>query len=78
MSRRVHRERLVALGIVFGGAAAFAATRSLANLLYGVGPADPLTFVTIALLVGLTAVVASYVPARRALRIDPAETLRAD
>lgn len=70
--------RLVALGIACGTAAAFATTRTLGSMLYGVGAADPLTFAAIAILVGLIALLASYVPARRALRIDPAETLRAD
>ncbi|HXE59717.1 MAG TPA: FtsX-like permease family protein, partial [Gemmatimonadaceae bacterium] len=69
---------LVALGIALGAAAALAATRALSSMLYGVGAADPPTFFTIALLVAAIAVVASYVPARRALRIDPAQTLRAD
>jgi len=66
------------LGIALGAAAALAATRALSSMLYGVGAADPHTFFTIALLVAAIAVVASYVPARRALRIDPAQTLRAD
>ncbi|HKT07379.1 MAG TPA: ADOP family duplicated permease [Gemmatimonadaceae bacterium] len=70
--------RLVALGLVLGTAAAVAATRCLASMLYGVGAADPLTFVVIAALVALIALPASYLPARRALRIDPAQTLRAD
>jgi len=48
------------------------------NMLYGVDPADPATFGAIALLVGAIALLASYLPARRALRVDPAETLRAD
>jgi ABC-type lipoprotein release transport system permease subunit len=47
-------------------------------MLYGVSPADPVTFVGIALLVTVIALAASYVPARRALRIDPTEALRAD
>jgi ABC-type lipoprotein release transport system permease subunit len=47
-------------------------------MLYGVSPADPLTFAVIALLVAAIALLASYVPARRASRIDPTEALRAD
>ena len=50
----------------------------LASLLYGVSPADPFSFGVIAVLVVGIACVASYIPARRALRIDPTEALRAD
>jgi predicted permease len=70
--------RLAAAGILAGSVAAAASTRVLASLLYGVSPADPLTFSMIALLVATIALLASYVPARRALRIDPIEALRAD
>ena len=70
--------RLALLGVAVGSAAAAAATRLLGSMLYAVSPADPLTFVVIALLVTGIALLASYVPARRALRIDPAETLRAE
>lgn len=68
--------RLVAAGIVIGVVGAAAATRALRGMLYGVGPADPVTFGAIALLLAAIAVLASYVPARRALRVDPLETLR--
>lgn len=68
--------RLVAAGIVIGMAGAIAATRALRGMLYGVGPADPATFGAIVLLLGVIAMLASYVPARRALRVDPLETLR--
>jgi hypothetical protein len=70
--------RLTALGLALGTAAAVAATRVMTSMLYGVHPGDPVTFAAIALLVGVVALVASYVPARRALRVDPTETLRAD
>ncbi|HEX6535873.1 MAG TPA: FtsX-like permease family protein, partial [Gemmatimonadaceae bacterium] len=70
--------RLTAVGVAVGGAAAIATTRVLASLLYEVRPADPLTFGAIALLIVVISLGASYIPARRALRIDPAETLRAD
>jgi len=70
--------RLAVAGVVIGSGAAVAATRVLESMLYGVSPADPLTLVGIALLVAAIALVASYVPARRALRIDPTEALRAD
>jgi predicted permease len=70
--------RLAVLGVAIGTAAAVAATRLLESMLYGVSPVDPLTFAVIALLVAVIAVLASYVPARRAVRIDPTEALRAD
>lgn len=70
--------RLAAGGVVIGVAVAVAATRVLTSMLYAVRPADPLTFAGAALLVTTVALLASYVPARRALRIDPTEALRAD
>jgi ABC-type antimicrobial peptide transport system permease subunit len=70
--------RLAAAGIVIGVAAAAAATRLLESLLYGVTPADPVTFATIASVVAAIALAASYVPARRAVRVDPTQALRAD
>jgi putative ABC transport system permease protein len=70
--------RLAVLGVVIGTGASAAATRLLDNMLYGVSPADPMTFAGVAVLVAAIAMVASYVPARRALRIDPTEALRAD
>jgi ABC-type antimicrobial peptide transport system permease subunit len=70
--------KLTTLGIVLGIIAAAGSTRVLASLLYGVSPVDPLSFATIALLVMGIALAASWVPARRALRINPTEALRAD
>jgi predicted permease len=70
--------RLTTLGIVIGIAAATASTRVLASLLYGVSPADPVSFTAIVVLVMTIALAASYIPARRATRIDPMEALRAD
>ena len=69
---------LALLGVVLGTITAAATTRLLASMLYGVRPVDPLTFTAIAALVAVIAVVASYVPARRALRVSATETLRAD
>jgi putative ABC transport system permease protein len=57
------------------GAAALL-TRAMSSLLFGVNALDPLTYVAVALALGGTAVLASYLPARRAARIDPAEALR--
>jgi predicted permease len=70
--------KLAALGVAIGVIAAFATTRLLSSLLYGVSPADPASFVGIAALVVGIALAASYIPARRAVRIDPMEALRAD
>jgi putative ABC transport system permease protein len=70
--------RLAAVGVVLGTVAAAASTRVLRSMLYAVSPADPATFAVIALVVAAIALLASYVPARRASRIDPTEALRAD
>ncbi len=68
--------RFAAVGVVLGVAGAAAASRALRGMLYGVGPTDPLTFVATALLLAGVALLASYVPTRRALRVDPLEALR--
>jgi putative ABC transport system permease protein len=68
--------RLSGLGIVVGLIAAFGLTRAMGSLLVGVRPTDPLTFGTIALLFLAVAAAASWVPARRAAQLDPAEALR--
>jgi putative ABC transport system permease protein len=67
---------LAAAGIAGGVVAALALTRLLTNLLYGVTPLDPLTFVAVPALLGGVALLASLVPARRAARLDPLRTLR--
>jgi len=67
---------LAGVGIVIGMVAAGAATRVMTALLYGVGALDPVTYVGVALGLGLTAMLASYLPAARAARVDPAEALR--
>jgi putative ABC transport system permease protein len=69
---------LVALGVAGGLAAAFAATRFLGTLMFGVSPVDPPTFGAAAALLILVALLAHWVPVRRALRIDPASALRGD
>jgi predicted permease len=68
--------RLTLAGIALGLAGAFWLTRVLTDLLFGVEPHDPATFALIALLLALVSLVASYVPTRRALRVDPIRVLR--
>jgi putative ABC transport system permease protein len=68
----------VAVGLAIGLGGAFAVTRVLASLLYEVSVTDPLTFVSVATLLGAVALVASWLPSRRATRVQPAVTLRED
>jgi ABC-type antimicrobial peptide transport system permease subunit len=69
---------VAALGLVLGVVGALAATRFLQTFLFGVSALDPLTFgATIALLLLVTGA-AAYVPARRAAKVDPVDTLRAE
>jgi ABC-type antimicrobial peptide transport system permease subunit len=68
--------RVVAVGVVIGIAAAFGVTRALGNLLFGVQAIDATTFVTMSLLMIVIGLLASYVPARRASRVDPMVLLR--
>ena len=69
---------LVAISLVLGLVGAFAATRLLNSLLFGVGASDPLTFAAIVLLVSVVAFVAAWLPARRATRVDPIIALRSE
>ncbi len=68
--------RPILIGIVIGLAGAVAFSRFVASLLFGVKPVDPLTYGTVALLVAFAALLACYVPALRALRVDPVAALR--
>lgn len=68
--------RLAALGVALGIAVSMLLTRLLRALLFGVTTTDPLTFAAVALVLGLVAVVASYLPARRAMRMNPNRALR--
>ena len=70
--------RLVTVGLVIGTAGAFAATRTMQTLLFGVAPKEPLTFITVPALLVLTAVVATWIPASYASRADPATALRTE
>jgi putative ABC transport system permease protein len=69
--------RLVAIGTALGLVAAFATTRYIQTLLFGVDPVDLTTFAAVSVVLAVTAAVACFVPARRAMRVDPAVALRA-
>ena len=68
--------RLAILGVVLGLAGAFAATRVLTSLLFEVKPTDPMTFIGLSILLAAVALFASYIPARRAAKVDPLVALR--
>jgi putative ABC transport system permease protein len=70
--------RLALAGVVIGLVAAFAVTRVMKNMLFGLSSTDPLTFVAISLLLVAVALVASYLPALRATRVDPVVALRTE
>jgi len=70
--------RLALLGIAFGVLFAFVLTRFLSTLLYGISPTDLTTFAGVAVLLACVALAACYVPALRATRVDPIETLRSE
>lgn len=68
--------RMAALGVGIGIAASLAITRLMSSLLFGISATDPLTFVAVAALLAGVALVACYIPARRAMRVDPVIALR--
>ena len=67
---------LTIIGLVLGLSASYALTSLMTTLLYGVKPTDPATFVLTAAILSMTALLASYLPARRATKVDPLEALR--
>lgn len=68
--------QFVAAGILIGVVSTLALTRAVSSLLYGVTATDPLTLATVAILLVFVALAASYIPARRARRVDPMVALR--
>lgn len=68
--------RLAAIGLVIGIGLSFGATQLISSLLFGVKATDPLTFFIVAVVLCGVALLASYIPARRAMRLDPTEALR--
>jgi putative ABC transport system permease protein len=68
--------KLALIGVVIGIAGALALTRFLSSLLFGVKPTDPLTFIAVSLILIAVALMACYIPARRAAKVDPMEALR--
>jgi predicted permease len=71
-----HGTKMALIGVAVGIFAALGLTRLMANQLFGVSARDPLTFAGVAVLLVIVAVVASYIPARRAMRVDPMVALR--
>jgi ABC-type antimicrobial peptide transport system permease subunit len=68
--------KLAAAGVVVGLGTSFVLTRSMEAMLFGVSTSDPFTFVAVATLLTAVALVACYIPARRAMQVDPMVALR--
>ena len=69
---------LAATGILLGAAGAFVLTRLMKSLLFGVAPTDVPTFIVVCVCLGVFALVASYLPARKATKVDPLVALRSE
>jgi ABC-type antimicrobial peptide transport system permease subunit len=68
--------RQAGLGVLLGSLLAFAAAAAIASAVYGVSPLEPAVYLPALLLMGGSAFIAAWIPARRAIRVDPIETLR--
>jgi ABC-type lipoprotein release transport system permease subunit len=71
-----HGSRLIAAGVILGAGGALALTRFLKSLLFGVTTKDPATFISVVVVLILVALAACYIPARRAMRVEPMVALR--
>jgi len=71
-----HGLKLTLAGVLIGVAGGLVLTRFLRSLLFGISAADPVTFASVALLLTVVAVLACYIPARRAIKVDPVIALR--
>jgi ABC-type antimicrobial peptide transport system permease subunit len=69
---------LSGVGVAFGLTGALALTRLMKSVLFDVSPSDPLTYVEVSAALVLAATLASYLPARKATKVDPVEALRAE
>ena len=69
---------LLGMGVAIGVGGALVLTRFLSSFLYGIRPADPVTFVGVVIILTGIGLLASYIPARRAVMVDPVSTLRSD
>jgi ABC-type antimicrobial peptide transport system permease subunit len=70
--------QLIGLGMIIGLTSALGLTRLIAGLLYGISPSDPPTYFVLSLLLAATGLLACWLPARRAVRIDPMTALRSE
>jgi putative ABC transport system permease protein len=73
-----HALKLAVLGVVIGLGASYGLTRVMRSVLIGVSPTDTITFIAVAVALTTVAVLASYIPARRASRLNPVEALRTE
>jgi ABC-type antimicrobial peptide transport system permease subunit len=73
-----HSLVLAGIGVAIGLSAAFGLMRFMSSLLFGISPLDPTTYVAVSALLVLAAVLASYLPARRAAAVDPVEALKSE